>query len=357
MPANKNAVTRYYILDKLLANRYHNYSTEDLCRLVNEELEEREQHVSRRTIELDLHYLEYESPFVAEIEHYQVDDVSQRTLKTIKKSCHRYADPSFSIFTQKLTDDEKHLLGEAFTLLGQFDGLPNLEGLERLRESLKVNTDRQIVSFTKNPLEGKSLLGELFTAISQRQVVELHFHKFDTPEIDRSVVVYPYLLKEYNRRWYLIAAAEDTGKILSFALDRMDSFAPLPARRYKEYDGDLNECFEDIIGVTLIEGNPLQTIVFWVSDRSKDYVDTKPLHESQHNISGKQEEEFRGKYPMLEGGRFFYIECIENYELIRELTSFGADLVVLTPDSIRQRVYNHITEQCKAYQNIITDIK
>ncbi len=49
MPANKNAVTRYYILDKLLANRYHNYSTEDLCRLVNEELEEREQHVSRRT--------------------------------------------------------------------------------------------------------------------------------------------------------------------------------------------------------------------------------------------------------------------------------------------------------------------
>lgn len=62
MPANKNAVTRYYILDKLLANRYHNYSTEDLCRLVNEELEEREQHVSRRTIELDLHYLEHLNP-------------------------------------------------------------------------------------------------------------------------------------------------------------------------------------------------------------------------------------------------------------------------------------------------------
>lgn len=50
MPANKNAVTRYYILDKLLANRYHHYSTEDLCRLVNEELEERDQHVSRRTL-------------------------------------------------------------------------------------------------------------------------------------------------------------------------------------------------------------------------------------------------------------------------------------------------------------------
>jgi predicted DNA-binding transcriptional regulator YafY len=350
MPANKNAVTRYYILDKLLANRYHNYSTEDLCRLVNEELEERELHVSRRTIELDLHYLEYESPFVAEIEHYQIDDVSPRTFKTIKKSCHRYADPSFSIFTQKLTDDEKYLLGEAFTLLGQFDGLPNLEGLERLRESLKVNTDRQIVSFTKNPLEGKSLLGELFTAISQRQVVELHFHKFDTPETDRSVVVYPYLLKEYNRRWYLIAAAEDTGKILSFALDRMDKFVPLPARRYKEYDGDLNECFEDIIGVTLIEGSPLQTIVFWVSNRSKDYVATKPLHESQRHYKRDREKELRQQYPMLDGGAFFSINCIENYELIRELSSFGKDLLVLSPADIQKKVCDRVTSHFQAYQ-------
>ena len=90
MPANKNAVTRYYILDKLLANRYHHYSTEDLLRLVNEELVEMNQEpVSRRTIELDLNYIENEGPFLAEIEHYQVDDVSQRTLKTLKKSCHR----------------------------------------------------------------------------------------------------------------------------------------------------------------------------------------------------------------------------------------------------------------------------
>ena len=358
MPANKNAVTRYYILDKLLANRYHNYSTEDLVRLVNEELEElrpeKKEHwqVSRRTIELDLHYLEHESPFAADILHYQVDDISQRTQKTIKKSCHRYADPSYSIFTQKLKDDEKHLLGEAFTLFGQFDGLPNLEGLERLRESLKVKTDRQIVSFTKNPLEGKNLLGKLFTAISQKQVVEIHFHKFDTPEVDRSVVVYPYLLKEYNRRWYLIAAAEDTGKLLSFALDRMDKFVSLPSRGYKEYDGDLNERFEDIIGVTLIDGNPLQTILFWVSDYSKDYVATKPLHESQRPYRGDSEIELRQQYSMLEGGAFFSIDCIENYELIRELSSFGKDLLVLSPSDIQQKVRDRVTKQFQAYQSL-----
>ena len=344
MPANKNAVTRYYILDKLLANRYHHYSTEDLRQLVNEELEELEQEpVSRRTIELDLHYLEYEEPFLAEIEHFQIDVPSQNNPnKTVKKSCHRYADPSFSIFKKEMTDDEKYLLSEALSMLGQFDGLPNLDGLESLRKSLNVKTKRQIVSFTKNPLENSTLLGELFTAISQRQVVELHFHKFDTPEIDCTVIVHPHLLKEYNRRWYLIAAAEDSGKILNFALDRIDSVEMLPTHRYVDYDGDLNERFEDIIGVTLYDERPLQTILFWVSERSKDYVATKPIHESQRHYKGEKVKGLRQQYPMLEGGYFFSIECIENYELIRELTSFGEDLVVLSPMGIRQKVIDKI---------------
>ncbi len=350
MPANKNAETRYQILDRLLANRYKHYSTEDLHRLVNEELREMESKpVSLRTIVYDLNYLEH-GPFQADIEHYQINEVSQNNPdKTVKKNCHRYRDRSFSIYQQKLTDDEKHLLGEVFSILGQFDGLPNFEGLERLREGLKVKTDRQIVSFTKNPLEGNNLLGELFTAISQRQVVELHYHKFDSPEEVRKVIVHPYLLKEYNRRWYLIAAAENTGKILHFALDRMDGFDPMPTHRYEEYEGDLNERFEDIIGITLFDDRPVDTIVFWVSNHSCEYVATKPLHESQRFIRGEREAEIRSNYPMLEGGRLFSIECIENYELIRELTSFGEDLLVLSPESIKQTVIDKVNGMRNKY--------
>ena len=220
MPSNKNAVTRYYILDKLLANRYHHYSVEDLRQHVNEELEELGQEpVSRRTIELDLNYLENAGLFLADIEHYQIDVPSQKNPnKTVKKSCHRYADPSFSIFKKEMTEDEKYLLSEALSLLGQFDGLPNLDGLEALRKGLHVKTDRQIISFTKNPLENSTLLGELFTAISQKQVVELHYHRFDTPDDDRQTTLIPYLLKEYNRRWFLIAAAEDTASPVLFVI-------------------------------------------------------------------------------------------------------------------------------------------
>jgi predicted DNA-binding transcriptional regulator YafY len=249
-----------------------------------------------------------------------------------------------------MNDDEKQLLGEAMKLLGQFDGLPHMNGLEKLRAGLNIKSDRQIISFSKNPLENSNLLGELFTAISQKQVIELHYHTFSELDNVRQVVLHPYLLKEYNRRWYLIAASDDTRKLLNFRLDQIDKFIPLPTRRYLPYIGDLNERYEDIVGVTLYEDRPLQTILFWVSDASKGYVVTKPLHESQRHYHGEKEETLHQQYQMLKGGAFFSIECIENYELIRELSSFGKDLIVLSPDNIRQKVFDHVVEQCKAYQ-------
>lgn len=354
MPANKNAVTRYFILDKLLSNRYRNYSVADLCELVNEELKEQNLKASIRTIQYDINYIENSGPFLAEIERYQVDAVSKNNPNiTVKKDCLRYADPSFSIFKKKLTDDEKYLLREAFSLLGQFDGLPHLEGLEQLRASLNIKESRKIISFTKNPLENSTLLGELFTAISQQQVIELHYHTFADSNNVKIVILHPYLLKEYNRRWYLIAAATDTEKLLNFSLDRIDKVVPLSAYKYVPYDGDLNERFEDIIGVTLYDDRPLQTILFWVSDVSKDFVDTKPLHESQCHFKGERYDELRNQYPMLEGGYFFSIECIENYELIRELTSFGKDLIVLSPENIQKKVRDHVESQLKAYKSLL----
>lgn len=353
MPTNKNAETRYKILDKHLANHYRHLTTEDLMDLVNAELGELGMRpVCKRTIEMDLKYLE-DGPFHAEIEHYLLDEESQNSKIPVKRRCHRYADKSFSIFKKKMTDDEKYLLSEAFSLLGQFDGLPNLEALESLRASLEMKSDRRIVSFAKNPLENSSLFGQLFTAITQRQVIEIHYHRFDNPDEDRTRTVHPYLLKEYNRRWYLIAADKEDGKLLTFGLDRIDYFVDRPGIIYHPYNGDLAERYEDIIGVTLYEDQPVQTIVFWVSDYSKDYVATKPLHESQRNISGERAEKLRQQFPTLTGGRFFSIDCIENYELIRELTSFGAELIVLSPDPIKEKVRERINVMQDRYSDII----
>lgn len=68
-------MTRYRILDELLSNRYHDYSLDDLTEEVNRRLAEIDPDtngVVRRTIEGDIRYLEYDSPFMVEIDRYSV---------------------------------------------------------------------------------------------------------------------------------------------------------------------------------------------------------------------------------------------------------------------------------------------
>lgn len=151
-------------------------------------------------------------------------------------------------------------------------------------------------------------------------------------------------MKEYNRRWFLFAAAESDRKLLCFSLDRIDNAVPLPSHKYIDYDGEISEVFDDTIGVTINEESPVYNIVFWVSDISKDYVATKPIHDSQKNISGSEEVKLRRIYPTLSKGRFFSIDCKENYELIRELTSFGKELIVLSPKLIQEKIINRIDD-------------
>lgn len=358
MPLTKAALKRYMILDKLLSDMYHNYTLDELTDKVSNGLlaeNNASDGVTRRTIEKDLDAIRLD-PFYADVEKYNAFVYDKERMKYRKRMCLRYSDPSYSIFKQKMTDDEKYLLREALSLIGQFEGLPKFQALESMLKGLKVNEpDRKIISFTKNPLEESNLLGELFTAISNRQVIELHYHTFSESEIEKVVNLHPYLLKEYNRRWYLIASAESDGVLLNFALDRMDKVVPLPSHPYMEFDGDINERYEEIIGVSFYKENPVQKIICWVSDASKDYVATNPMHETYTPIRGEKANILREKYPALKGGVFFLLKCRKNYELIRVLCAYGKDLLVLESDGdIKDEVLKRIEEMQKEYSKIRT---
>jgi len=353
MGITKQKLARLKMLDDLLSNRHHQFSTEDLAEEISyrmAEIDSSSDGITQRTIQKDLKFLREEWPDFVDIEEKQISVYSKEKQKTVTKHCVRYATPGFSIFKKELSDDEEYLLGEALSLLGQFDGLPNLDSLESLRLGLcNHHTDRKIISLSKNPIGESTIFGELFTAISQKLTLEIRYHRFSDKDTIKKTIVYPYLLKEYNRRWFLVAASEETGRMLIFGLERIDNAVTLPDHRYEEYDGDINELFEDIIGVTLCNNEEVHIIYFWVSDESHDYVKTKPLHESQRMVKGDKEKALRQKYPSLVGGTIFRIDCKENYELIRDLTSFGNALIVLEPDIIRQKVAEHIRSMANAY--------
>lgn len=353
MPTTKNAFARYKVLDKLLSDRHHNYSVADMTEIINEHLADMDMDVvSKRCVEKDIHYLEFDGPFCVEIDRYKAAGHNGETGKAFTKTCLRYHNPSFSIFKKEMTDDEMYLLGEALKMLGQMDGLPNLEGLERLRQGLEVNTDRKIVAMTTNPLENSTLFGQLFTDISQKLVTQVKYHRFVDKDEVRIFVVHPYLLKEYNRRWFLFAACDEDDKMLCLPLDRIISATPMPEYSYRECKDNPLDYFDDIIGVTLLSDKPLEKILFWVSNKSKDYVLTKPLHDSQIHYKGQREQDLRRQYPNLLEGAFFQIQCRENYELMRELTSFGDALLVLSPQNIVDQIRQRLKDMTTRYQTL-----
>ena len=337
----KNAIMRYKILDSLLSNRNRYYSISELLEKVNEALElDGMEPVSRRCIEKDLNTLEC-APYEATIERVWYHG----------KKCIRYAEEGFSIFTKKLTEEEENLLSEVLNTIGQFDGLDTFEWLDGLKKRLDIKEHRRIIQFDSNPyFEGRNLIGSLFTAISNKQVLALKYHTFKDPQV-REVVVYPYLLKEYNNRWFLIVGVED-GTILNFALDRIDDFKPMPHIDYIEPDEDLESRFDDIVGVTLFKDKPTEDILLWVNEEGYQYVKTKPLHGSQRDVKGEEDKTMREKYPALQGGRFFRLQCILNYELEQLLMSKMNQLVVLEPATLKDSLINRIKKMDSLYSSI-----
>lgn len=344
MPTNKNALIRYKFLDRLLSDRNHCYDRRMLWEKVNEMLLDAGfKEVTRRCIETDIEDLQ-DAPFNAPIEEYFWNG----------KTCLKYK-RTFSIFKEELSREEINLLREVLNTIGQFKGLDHFEWLDKLKSDLGVKSQRQIISFSNNPyLQNSNLLGTLFDHISNEVVINLYYHTFADSTV-RDIVFHPYLLKQYNDRWFLIGAADSDQKILTFALDRIDDVEPLPAKKYVRCSKSLSERFDDIVGVTLYEDRAIEHILFWVSDSSKGYVTTKPIHESQKQFHGDKEQQFRSEFPTLDGGAFFSIDCIPNYELIRELTSFGKDLIVLRSDgTIAEDVRKRILETNKKYSQVRT---
>lgn len=334
MPTNKNAFIRYKYLDELLSDRHHYYDINDLTEKVNEMMvrDEHNMSVVRRTIEKDLITMQL-PPFSAPI----------NSMRKFGKNVYQYSDTSFSIFSQELSREERNLLHEVLSTIGQFDGLNNFTWLENFKIGLGLENRRQIISFSNNPyLKNSNLLGTLFDFISNEVVINLTYHTFNDMA-QRTIVFHPYLLKQYNDRWFVLGAADEDKKILTFALDRIDKVEPLPEQKYIPCPDDLADRFEDIVGVTYYEDHPIEHILFWVSDSSKGYIETKPIHGTQTPRRGEAETILRQQYPHLEGGAFYTIDCIKNYELIRLLCSYGKDLIVLQSDGtivddIRQRI-------------------
>ena len=336
MPVNKDAMARYRIIDEMLADPYKNYTTNDILERVLREFGS-DKSLSRRMIQKDIKALEGE-PFNKKI----VRNAGGRG--TV-----RYADPTTRLFYQELTSDEEEILKEALGSLGKFEGLENFRWLEDLGRKLDMDSkraERPVISFSRNDILQipDNLLGQLFCAISRRKVIRFGYRRFeDAGKAFTRTTVYPYQLRQYNNRWFLLCNPVgneqypfDPERIYNYALDRMDGRVDyVDDMPYIDTPVDIDARFAEIVGVTYYEDSKVEDIYFAVGKGSLDYIRTKAVHVSQDEVNPEVEKEFKARYPSLSDCRFFVISCRPNRELFALLASFGKDLTVVEPESVR----------------------
>lgn len=340
MPANKNALIRYRYLDELLSSRVKYYTRQELTDKLNEHLATP---VSKRCVEKDL--IDIRDEWGIEYDEKVYDG---------KKYIH-YADSSFSIFSKELTQEERTMLRSVLATVGQFDGLPNFEWLETMRLKLDKDSgsalasgefegyeDEKLIQFSNNPyLKNSNMIAGLFQHIVSKQPIRIEYKPYSSAE-SFPVDVCPYRLKQFNNRWYLICCRMPDGRFTNYALDRMVSFSVAEDIEFMPCPIDIDEHYDDIIGVTYISDAPVETVIFAGSPREIQFILTKPLHWTQKRPSIEEQAMLHEEYPNVpKDWIFLTIECKWNFELITTLFSFGERIIVLSP----QKVVEDITEK------------
>ena len=349
MPVNKDAMARYRIIDRMLADPHKDYTTEDIMKAVSKECPQ----VTKRMIQKDIKALE------EEFNKQLVRNAGGRG--TVK-----YADQSEPLFFQELTDDEEDILREALRSLGQFEGLDNFTWLELLRKRLEMSDEKQerpVISFFKNELLQipGSLLGQLYSAISRKKTIRFGYRRFeDKNQPYQQICAYPYQLRQYNDRWYLLCNPTgnkeypfDPNLIYNYALDRMDGKVEyLEDVPFIDTPIDIAARFNEIVGVTFREDVDVEDIFFAVKPRSVDYIRTKFIHPSQDEVNPETEKDFKLKYPSLKGCKIFQVSCRPNPELYARFASYMDSVILLEPASVRDELARRMKEAADNYSGL-----
>ena len=333
MPRTKNALVRQRVIDRCLGSP-KNYSIKGLMEACNRELESIGENTvtAMNTIRDDIEQIMTNYP--------DANVITQRVGRNIYYS---YEDKSYSIFNIPFNDDEVAQLTQTLLILARFEGMPQFEWMDdfvnRFKSSLKLTTsDEPIVGFDENiDLKGRNFFATLFSAISNKQVLEISYKNFKHG-IKQKYIVHPYYLKQFNGRWFLMGHSDNIGKLSVFAFDRIVSTKSNNRDYIPNTTYNFNEYFDDMIGVTKPNEASLEIVKLWISAQRWPYIETKPLHGSQRVVS-------KDEY-----GVTIQIEVYLNRELEQLVLSFGKDIKVLSPRILQEKIHSNIMENLSNYK-------
>jgi predicted DNA-binding transcriptional regulator YafY len=330
MATNKNAQTRYKILDNCFRNSGKRYFIEDLiaeCNKVLMDIDPDFKGISRRQIFDDILFMESS-------EGWSVDLLRE---KDGKRVFYRYEDSSFSINNMPLNEIEINHLQTTLQMLSQFKGMPQFEWMCELLPKLKQGSSQHapevIIEFDSNDyLKGIEYIGTIYNAVLYEKVLNISYLPY-TIEKSPDIIIHPYYLKQYNNRWFLFGYNPEQNKYdWNIALDRIRNIKELNETYIPNNKIDWDEYFEDIYGVTKPAGIAPEKIVLHFYGKTGYYIESKPIHGSQ-KLKWIDKE-------ILEVN----LELIVNYEFRQFILSYADSIKVIQPQSladfIKRRLYD-----------------
>lgn len=336
MALNKNALIRYKTLDKCFQNIYRKWSLDDLINACSEalyEYEGRKINLSKRTVQMDIQMMRsdklgYNAPIVV-----------------YDKKYYKYEIFDFSISNIPLTENDMNILSETVEMLKQFKNISLFSELggviQKLEDKIYTQKDnvKPIVFIEKNEnLKGLEFLDLIYQSIIKKICLEVIYKPFKAILASR-IIIHPYILKEYNNRWFLVGKSEKNNSIITLALDRIIDLEYNLEINYINDNFDGEKYYENTIGVTVLKNSKIREIILKINQTNAPYVLTKPFHNSQKVIT-----------TFKDGSILIAISVQINYELDKLILGFGDSIEVIKPKSYREKIKHQLSNAFNLYK-------
>lgn len=207
-----------------------------------------------------------------------------------------------------------------------------------LIESLKESKDTlDYISFeAQGSLKGIENLKPLLFAIKNQRIINFAHENF-YEKTHSTHTVKPYLLKEYQNRWYLIGTIKPTDKFRTFGIDRISNLVVSETTFKPNSKKKASKLFENTIGLTYSLGE-VEEIVLSFTPLQGKYIKTLPMHQSQR-ILIDNENEFQIK-----------LRIIPNFELKQQILKLGDNVKVIEPQWLADEIKNVLINTLKQYE-------
>lgn len=320
MAVDKHVRERYRIIDDCFRNSGKRYDIDDLLAEVNRQLAKIDcQSISKRTLQKDITDMQQEYAI-------ELDD----SLWDGRKRIYRYADTSFSIFS--IHNEEREALEKTINMLRSFPEPRPLHYdyiatcLEQLTTMKTLSEGVSNVVFQDNlDYVGREHFLPILKSVENHQPLKILYKTFKGKEDEKSI--YPYQLRQYNERWFLVASDKGYESLSLYALDRIQSIEQLHIP-FVEYSGDLEAHFENVIGVSANDNAEVEEVKLRISASRFPYIETKPLHWSQTEIKKESTPNYR----------VIKLRVQINNELVAILLSLGEDIEVIEPKQLAFKI-------------------